>query len=878
VRSSALKRHLFVLAAYLLFSLLLTYPLPFFFASHVPGDGGDDPAIAWNLWWVKQALLNLRANPFACDYMFYPIGINLAFYTLTVLNAALSLPLQLLWGVVPASNVSLLSSFVLGGYGMFLLSSYLLGPLPSRRLGNLRESLVPFLAGLFYAFASSKFFYAILGQFNIASSQWIPFYVLFLLKMRREPRRLRHALLAAIFFLCQAWAELTYASFLALFTLLYLAYEGFYIVRRERKVARPLARSLALLAVLAFLGLAPILAQMSPDVQAEGDFFVEGSGFAASFSADLFGFLLPTMHHPLLGGLVEESNIRGYDKGQHLYLGYSLLALALLGLWTQRRQRAAWFWALATLAFAALSLGPTVQFDGADSGLPGPFLLVQALPLFKGNRYPSRYSVLLVLSLAVLAAYGLEKVRRSLEVRRTSRTALLLLLGAAYLFEHFSAPLPLSDLRVPPVYEAIAAASGDFAVLDLPLAWRNGFRVTGVLHPVFMYDQFYQTVHQRPILGGNTSRNPEFKFQYFSEAPILNSIIALETGHRLDAATWQRDKALAADFLRFFNIRYVLVHRLGSDDPAITPEALIPYVEEVFPARQFYDDGRIVAYRVEVPGLPDRAAIEPGDDLLRLKLGEGWAALGGPGPLWAQRREARLFVVLNGQAQKVTMRASAPPGQEMSVFANGVFVTRLRLGERLEEYEWTLPAAAVRPGLNELRLHFSVLAPADASLPISLVVRSAGMEVGDFGHVYFAGREQSPNERGYNVVVIDQDGKTVLDRAVFDTFADEKASRAMLAFMERLPEGVIVAVAVRDEASLRLQPEAIEALRLIGAQGDLRGRFRWSHAAIGVKGAAPGQAVEAMREHWPVTLSVGPALTEPYIALGLQSLRFTPAD
>jgi hypothetical protein len=49
VRSSALKRHLFVLAAYLLFSLLLTYPLAFFFASHVPGDGGDDPAIAWNL-------------------------------------------------------------------------------------------------------------------------------------------------------------------------------------------------------------------------------------------------------------------------------------------------------------------------------------------------------------------------------------------------------------------------------------------------------------------------------------------------------------------------------------------------------------------------------------------------------------------------------------------------------------------------------------------------------------------------------------------------------------------------------------------------------------------------------------------------------------
>jgi hypothetical protein len=216
----------------------------------------------------------------------------------------------------------------------------------------------------------------------------------------------------------------------------------------------------------------------------------------------------------------------------------------------------------------------------------------------------------------------------------------------------------------------------------------------------------------------------------------------------------------------------------------------------------------------------------------------------------------------------------------MSVFANGDFVTRLHLGESLGEYEWTLPAEVVRPGLNELRLHFSVLAPADAGLPapMSLVVRSAGMEVGDFGHIYLNGREQSPNGRGYNVVVIDRGGGTVLDRAVFDTFASEEASRAMLAFMERLPAGVIVAVAVRDEASLRLQPEAIEALHLIGARGDLRGRFRWSHAVIGVKGAEPGRALEAMHEHWPVTLSDGPPLTEPYIALGLQWLRFDPAE
>ena len=37
---------------------------------------------------------------------------------------------------------------------------------------------------------------------------------------------------------------------------------------------------------------------------------------------------------------------------------------------------------------------------------------------------------------------------------------------------------------------------------------------------------------------------------------------------------------------------------------------------------------------------------------------------------------------------------------------------------------------------------------------MNLVVQSAGQEVGDFGHIYVDGQDVSPNERGYNVVVL----------------------------------------------------------------------------------------------------------------------------
>lgn len=39
-------------------------------------------------------------------------------------------------------------------------------------------------------------------------------------------------------------------------------------------------------------------------------------------------------------------------------------------------------------------------------------------------------------------------------------------------------------------------------------------------------------------LGGNTSRNPAYKFQYFSEAPLLGDLIALMNADQAHIAAW----------------------------------------------------------------------------------------------------------------------------------------------------------------------------------------------------------------------------------------------------------------------------------------------------------------------------------------------------
>ncbi len=958
-----MRRYVWVLLAYLVLSLLLTWPLAAHFATHVPGDGIDDPALAWNLWWAKHALVDQPQNPFTVSWQFWPVGINLAFYTLTLLNGALSIPLQAVFGVIPAYNLLLLSSFVLGGFGAYLLCLEFLGGgnketcrrgNPERgKQGNKENaltslftyrlvSLPSFLAGALYAFASPKLFYAALGQGNIASSQWAPFAALAIVRAVRPTGRPRDAALAALFIVLQAYAELTYASFLLVFVAFAVIWRlGGAILEdveaQRRRGAKPsptaetqrtqrtfsmlrgrrasavkdspgfrLALRLVLMAVIFLIGIAPILANMLPDLRAEGDFFTSGGGFADIFSADLAGYLLPTQLHPLLGGIVkawsqdaaaQSGAAFAVDKGQQIYIGYVALAVALLGLWRGRRRGETWFWAVAAACFTLLTLGPSLRIAGHDTGIPLPFRLLAALPFFKGNRYPSRYGVMLLLSLAPLVALGMRRISESahrasahsIPVKRLLAPLFPCFLAALLLFEHLSTPLPISDLRVPALYGQIAAEPGDFAVLELPPGWRNGARVAGKQDIVIMQELWNQTAHGKRVLGGNTSRNPEFKFQYFSEDPTLARLIALtnaaDLGDQhgaLQAALASQpvaaaDRVQARAWATFLSVRYVMVHR--DKLPAATEAAL----RELLPLTLVGEEGPLALYRVAAE-LPRPTAFQPATDQGRMILAEGWsppapAAVENatdPSPVYAQRRETRLLLPLPQGAAQIKLRALAyTVGQQVTLSVDGRAVAVLPVPQEPTWLSFDVPAAATRPPLSDVRLRFSQLTALSEVAqrlsrpgPAALLVRSAGQETGDFGHIYLDGVERSTDQRGYNLVALTPAGE-LLAAANFDTHADPQASARLAQWINALPAGTLVAGAVRDEASMNLGQEAINALRAVGVTADLRGHFRWGHAFIGQVGSPAGSAVEVLDAIRPAQVSFGLPLSAPRIASGL---------
>jgi hypothetical protein len=118
----------------------------------------------------------------------------------------------------------------------------------------------------------------------------------------------------------------------------------------------------------------------------------------------------------------------------------------------------------------------------------------------------------------------------------------------------------------------------------------------------------------------------------------------------------------------------------------------------------------------------------------------------------------------------------------------------------------------------------------------------------------------------------------VLDSAAFDVSGDERAAAELVAWIDRWPTGAVILGAVNDEASLKLSGEAVEALRSLGVAMDLRNHFRWSHAFIGAKGAAPGAALEALSLIRPATVALGAPIDAPEVYVGLRSLTIAPCS
>ncbi|MBI1880563.1 MAG: hypothetical protein HYR94_20490 [Chloroflexi bacterium] len=333
------------LAAYLLVSLVATWPVAARLQGWVPGFG-DWGQNMWALWWTRQALLTLKQSPFFTHYLFYPGGVTLLFHPLDVADGLLALPLYGLLGGDVSYNLIVLLSFVLSGLGVYYLG-----------LELRQQRGAAFVAGLVFTLSPYHFLRLELGHLNLAGTQWIPFYLLFLLKFARSGR-IRWAFLAVLFMVLNALGSWYYVIACGLLSLTVLTWDFRGAIARSRLMLR-----VALVLFLAVLVLLPLLAPM---FQLLNSAEWVGEHNPLRHSVDLFSFWVPGPPSTWAAWFEDvwiSYAAQNPEPGASAYLGYSVLALSIVGLGGRWRKEARW-WLLVGLGFTILALGPQLQVDG----------------------------------------------------------------------------------------------------------------------------------------------------------------------------------------------------------------------------------------------------------------------------------------------------------------------------------------------------------------------------------------------------------------------------------------------------------------------------------------------------------------------------------
>jgi interleukin-like EMT inducer protein len=886
-RLTALQ-HLGVYGAFLGLAAVYTWPLVTNLGSLLPPNG-DPRLFSWVLVTIFRNLTTRPALLFHGN-AFYPFGNTLSYAEPLLVPALVAGPLHAGTGnPVLAYNVTLLLFWALSGWAMYWVAWRVTGSHPAA-----------LLAGLIFTFAPYRIDHYM--EFQMEMAFGIPLAIYMLVRFLETQRRPYLVALIATFWI-QAASVWYYAIILSLGLgavvpqFLALRWGGW----RPRTLLGAVLGGLALLSALVplaapyfltrtELGLERSLADAIPRSAYLGSFvearanwlyraFTVERAWEASLFLGLAGLALgaaglawlrtgsgpggrwdrvlrwsaAAMLAGLVGTVLLEGGVRiaGVSVAPFTELGVALLGLGLLRQsiegwrrWragTEDRRLAERDWVRLLLGLGAvaafLALGPVValeKFGGRpiDEGLYA--WLWPHVVLFRAIRGPTRIGILVIFAGALLAALGAKWLLAA--PRRRWGMAVVGGLAVALALEYAWMPLPyrLEASAAREVDVALRAERADVAVLE----WPPNVEVVDV-------DAMFRSLaHGKRVVNGLSGfvpaalrdlslllSAPDAPFPAAAQTALqriypLRYLVVRLTDHYLAHAwhpTWQKLRRAPPPFLRHHGT-------YGRDD-----------LYEILPApEQGLSLERWVSYDFLVDHPLLEASVRP---IARRPGRAAWVEL-----TLNDRRLTRVPL----DRPRLLRYWLEPPYHRAAPNVIRLTYGYERVGRR-------------RPGAD--------IGTTGVRSPVDLVVLSGGQPHGDVGSVRLNAVEHARNRRGYNLVALDPLGR-VLGAETFDTFFDPAATHRLARWVDALPPGSIVAGAVRDEASGRLDGAAVRALETLGVRGDLRRRFRDSHAFVGVKGAAPGTALEDAGPR-RISLVVGDADAEEFAGGGPVGLELT---
>jgi hypothetical protein len=621
-RDSRGSSHAAVLAAYVVVAIAFSWPLPLNIGTHLTGvPGGDTGIYVWNQWVFRHEIVREHHLPYFTDRIFaLTETTNLSLHNYTTFQNLLALPLIGILGVVTTFNVIYLLMTVLTAYATFLLARHVTGQVAESWLagalfawspllvarGTEHFSLVAaaplaiFLLVLLKADGHERFRDAIaLGATEWLAASTDVYYAVYCLligaiflaarivAIQRSPQAgrsvaIRWALDVLILSMggfitalaiSGGWqfsimgrslpihSLYTPMMALTLLVVIRVAWEMRTSFLPTSGLWRLVRFSLAAGVVATFL-LSPVLYATAIRIRAWGQLDPSKIFWRSSpGGVDLLSILLPNPNHPLAPAMFTDwlnSLPPRYIEG---LVSVPLIAIATLCLaW-----RAGWvpsrWWAGLTALFGLLALGPFIHVLGINSYVPGPWAFLRYVPILGLTRSPSRFSVVLMLGVAILFATALVALTRRYPGKRRVIVATI---GALLLFELLPVPRPIYSAAIPRIYEQVKAAPGDVRLLELPVGVRDG---TSSVGDFTARSQFYQTFHEKPLVGGYLSRVSKRRIDAMRSNQMVYALIVLSEGGVLPEETRARLIDLGPVWTERSKIGFVVIDRARTSQP-----------------------------------------------------------------------------------------------------------------------------------------------------------------------------------------------------------------------------------------------------------------------------------------------------------------------
>lgn len=673
-----------ILCSYLVLTVIFTFPLIIKLKTHIPGDGGDSLSYYWKLWWFGRSLLELKTNPIFCNYIFYPFGSNLGLDTFIVFNGILSIPLQVFFNLAVSYNVIVLLSFVLSAYGCYLLANYLV-----------RDRLAAFIAGLVFSFCPYKFAH-LLGHMELISTEWMPFYVFFLIRSVRERAVLKNCVLAGISFVLTVLCSYYYAAFLLLFTAIYWGY--LLITEKAAVLNRVYIKGVLIMAALILACLSPLLYSVRYDFIYDNHVYSDLKNYTNS-GADPAEYFLPSYFQPVfrkyLSGLYSTQFLAMVAE-RNISAGYVLWFIFLFGLYRVKKHIADLrFWYFSALVFFVISLGPQLRFLGKEYGVVLPSWILIWIPLFDGLRAHIRFALMFMLCLSIITAYVASWLLAGTKHKKILFSALALLIS----FEYLPAPYPMYRINIPEIYDVIAEDKGDFTVLDVPLGWHI---TTDIGDKKYASYQFRQTRHGKRIISGNISRGCATLADTYLEMPFLNKLYLMQQKIPVRMSGGSDDQDTVWGVLRYLKIKYIILHYPG----------LKPGIREYLDSLKFekiHQSREMAVYRIE----GEEGTKEVYKNTVRYMYGwhaqEPWD--GEYFVHWSRGNKSVILVDADKISNyRIKMRAIPFPfdseNQCLKLYVNGRYYAEQRLKKNWNEYVFTVPEEYWKIGENTVKFRY----------------------------------------------------------------------------------------------------------------------------------------------------------------------------